>query len=125
MASLDVSLRRRVVIENVLPSVDDGRFPIARTVGERVIVRADVFADGHDSLAAVLLHRPDGSRSWQETAMVPLGNDRWQASFVVEQLGDLRVHGRRLDRSLHDLAHGAREEGRRGSIGHERAARGR
>ena len=86
MASLDVSLRRRVVIENVLPSVDDGRFPIARTVGERVIVRADVFADGHDSLAAVLLHRPDGSRSWQETAMVPLGNDRWQASFVVEQL---------------------------------------
>ncbi len=87
MASLDVSLRRRVVIENVLPSVDDGRFPIARTVGERVIVRADVFADGHDSLAAVLLHRPDGSRSWQETAMVPLGNDRWQASFVVEQLG--------------------------------------
>ena len=87
MASLDVSLRRRVVIENVLPSVDDGRFPIARTVGERVIVRADVFADGHDSLAAVLLHRPAGSRSLAETAMVPLGNNRWQASFVVEQLG--------------------------------------
>ena len=87
MASLDAGLRRRVVIENVRPSVDDGRFPIARTVGERVTVRADVFADGHDTLAAVVLHRAAGSGSWQESPMAPLGNDRWEASFVVEQLG--------------------------------------
>ena len=125
MASLDVSLRRRVVIENVLPSVDDGRFPIARTVGERVIVRADVFADGHDSLAAVLLHRPDGSRSWQETAMVPLGNDRWQASFVVEQLAtyEYTVEGW-IDR----FTTWRTELGKKvaaGQIGHERASRRR
>src|SRR3982751_3878018 len=87
MAKLDAALRRRVVIENVMPSVDDGRFPIARTVGERVTVRADVFADGHDNLAAVVQYRVAGSAGWQETPMAPLGNDRWEAAFVVEQLG--------------------------------------
>ena len=39
---------KRVVIENVRPEVDCGRFPIKRTVGERVEVTADIFADGHE-----------------------------------------------------------------------------
>jgi starch synthase (maltosyl-transferring) len=87
MTHLDPQLQRRVVIENVRPSVDDGRFPIKRTVGERVVVSADVFADGHDVLAAVLLYRRGGERSWRETPMAALGNDRWQAQFVVDALG--------------------------------------
>jgi starch synthase (maltosyl-transferring) len=87
MSTLDSQLRRRVIIENVRPSVDDGRFPIKRTVGERVVVSADVFADGHDVLAAMLLHRREGDSSWLETPMMPLGNDRWQAQFVVEASG--------------------------------------
>src|SRR5262245_35233666 len=44
--------RRRVAIENVQPSLDCGRFPIKRTVGETVTVTADVFADGHDVVSA-------------------------------------------------------------------------
>ena len=39
---------RRVWIENVRPRVDCGEFPIKRTVGERVVVTADVLTDGHD-----------------------------------------------------------------------------
>ena len=46
--------RRRVVIERVRPEVDCGRFPAKRTVGERVIVEADVFTDGHDAVGAAL-----------------------------------------------------------------------
>ena len=45
-SGLDPALQRRVVIEHVRPQVDCGRFPIKRVVGERVVVRADVFADG-------------------------------------------------------------------------------
>jgi starch synthase (maltosyl-transferring) len=82
------SLQRRVVIENVLPSVDGGRFAIKRTPGERVVVSADVFADGHDVIAAVVLYRHAGSGAWREAAMAPLGNDRWQAAFRVEALGE-------------------------------------
>jgi starch synthase (maltosyl-transferring) len=47
----------RVVIENVSPSVDHGRFPVKRVAGETVAVEADVFTDGHDAVCAWLLHR--------------------------------------------------------------------
>lgn len=41
-----VQALRRVVIEGVEPQVDGGRFPIKRTIGEKVQVRADIYADG-------------------------------------------------------------------------------
>ncbi|MGH2706896.1 MAG: maltotransferase domain-containing protein, partial [Actinomycetota bacterium] len=78
--------RRRVVIEGVSPEIDAGRFPIKRTVGERVIVEADIFADGHDALTAVLRYRRAGDR-WQELPMAPLDNDRWRGTFAVSRLG--------------------------------------
>ncbi len=74
---------RKVVIENVRPEVDCGRFPIKRTIGERVEVTADIFADGHDVLYAILRHRSASRPDWQEVPMEPLVNDRWQAEFRV------------------------------------------
>jgi starch synthase (maltosyl-transferring) len=81
---------RRVVVEGVEPEIDCGRFPIKRTVGETVVVEADVFTDGHDALAAVVRHRPEGAEEWAETPMAPLGNDRWCGAFAVERLGRYR-----------------------------------
>jgi starch synthase (maltosyl-transferring) len=78
--------RRRAVVENVQPIVDCGRFPIKRTPGELVLVTADVFADGHDVVRAVLLWRKRGSASWETLPMQALGNDHWQASFEIETL---------------------------------------
>ena len=80
-------LQQRVVIENVQPEVDAGRYPVKRVIGEDVVVTADIFADGHDVVAAALLHRRAGASGWHETPMTPLGNDRWTAHFTVEALG--------------------------------------
>ncbi len=85
--ALDPCLRRRVVIEDLYPEVDDGRFPIKRIAGEEVSVSADIHADGHDVLAAVLLHRRAGEEAWQETPMALVENDRWTARFAVDALG--------------------------------------
>jgi len=79
--------RRRVVIENVRPEIDAGAFPIKRTVGERVVVEADVFTDGHDSLAALLLYRREEEDAWREVPLQPLVNDRWQGEFPVDSPG--------------------------------------
>lgn len=79
--------QKRVAIERVTPQVDCGRFPIKRTIGERVIVRADIHADGHDLLDAVLLFRKAGASRWREVPMVPVDNDRWEGRFVVDELG--------------------------------------
>lgn len=81
--------RRRVIIEAVCPEIDAGRFPIKRTLGESVVVEADVFTDGHDALTAVVRYRA-GDAPGREVEMVPLGNDRWRASFPIEQLGRYR-----------------------------------
>jgi starch synthase (maltosyl-transferring) len=84
---IDPQLLRRVVVENIYPEIDGGRFPIKRTIGERVIVNADVHADGHDAIAACVLFRRQGEPQWAEVAMQPAGNDRYTASFEVDALG--------------------------------------
>ena len=71
----------RLVIGNVSPSVDDGRYAAKRIVGDTIVVQADIFTDGHPLIAAELVlgdHR---------IPMRPLGNDRWCASFVADRIG--------------------------------------
>lgn len=82
--------RIRAVIENVTPSVDNGRFAAKRIIGDQVVVEADCFTDGHDSLACLLLWRREDENAWHETEMTPLGNDRWQASFFAASVGRYR-----------------------------------
>jgi len=86
-STIKPAFSRRVVIENVQPQVDCGRFPIKRVVGDRVKVTADIFADGHDMLHAVLRHKPAGQPDWQESFMEPQPNDLWQGEFSVTTQG--------------------------------------
>ncbi|MGH9545497.1 MAG: alpha-1,4-glucan--maltose-1-phosphate maltosyltransferase [Terriglobales bacterium] len=86
-SAINPAQSRRVVIENVQPQVDCGRFPIKRTVGDRIEVTADIFADGHDVLHAVLQHRPASQPNWEEAPMEPQTNDRWRGVFSVPNQG--------------------------------------
>jgi len=79
--------RNRVIIENVTPEIDCGRFPIKRIVGDEVVVEATILTDGHDALSAALLYRVQGADGWFRVAMESLGNDRWRAAFPVEEMG--------------------------------------
>jgi starch synthase (maltosyl-transferring) len=79
--------RVRVVIENIRPAVDGGRFPIKRIVGDEVEVEADCFADGHDVVACTLRWRRAADATWHSTPMQPRGNDRWKAAFTVDAIG--------------------------------------
>ncbi|MBI4293052.1 MAG: alpha-1,4-glucan--maltose-1-phosphate maltosyltransferase [Betaproteobacteria bacterium] len=79
--------RIRAVVEAVSPSVDGGRYPVKRIVGDTVVVEADCFADGHDLLAARVLWRRERDADWREASMGPIGNDRWRGSFKVEEIG--------------------------------------
>lgn len=87
MPSLPTRVPSRVIIEGVEPEIDGGRFPAKRTAGEAVIVGADICADGHDVLAAVLRHRRADENDWVEVPMEPEVNDRWTGRFVVSELG--------------------------------------
>lgn len=75
------------VIENLTPWIDGGRHPVKRAIGEDICVQADVFKDGHDKVTAVLKWRKAGDKSWHETPMEHIGNDRWQAVCSFHQIG--------------------------------------
>jgi len=87
-----------VVIENVEPLIDGGRYPVKRAVDQDLTVEADIFKDGHDVVSAVLKWRKAGAAQWHETAMAPLVNDRWRGvcslfgnavhEFTIEAWGD-------------------------------------
>ena len=87
--AVPASVLSRVAIEAVDPQVDGGRFAIKRAVGEMVVVEADIFADGHEVLAAALLYRPANERTWLEAPMRLFDNDRWSGEFQVTQLQSL------------------------------------
>jgi starch synthase (maltosyl-transferring) len=79
--------RKRVIIEDVTPELDGGRFAVKRTVGEVITVEADVFTDGHDALSCLLQYRKAGETTWQETPMRVVVNDRWRGEFSAAELG--------------------------------------
>jgi starch synthase (maltosyl-transferring) len=77
----------RIRVENVRPQLDCGRFPVKRTVGERVDVSATVIRDGHDILGASVLYREPGKRRFQSAPLEPMGNDVFAGSFPVTSCG--------------------------------------
>ena len=71
-----------VIIENVAPLVDGGRYPVKRTVGDDLLVEADIYKDGHDLISALLKWRKEGTAPWHETPLAPVPNviDRWRGA---------------------------------------------
>ena len=77
----------RIVIDNVAPAIDAGRFAAKRIVGESITVSADVFADGHEDLRSKLLWRATDKTEWRRSTMAFLNNDRWQAAISPDRIG--------------------------------------
>ncbi len=80
--------RRRVIIEEIQPQVDAGRYPAKRILGDTVTVTAAVFTDGHDHIAGRVLYRPSTEAEFRTVPLTALTNDLWQATFLLDQIGD-------------------------------------
>ena len=76
-----------VIVENITPQLDGGRYPIKRAVGQDLVVEADIFKEGHDVISALLKWRPVGDSTWLETPMESLVNDRWRGVLTVTAPG--------------------------------------
>src|SRR4029077_10068968 len=81
----------RVVIEDVTPQVDGGRFAAKRTVGEPVEVGATIFAEGHGLLGARVRYRYASEPAWRDVSMDALGNDRWSADVRTDRTSTRRT----------------------------------
>jgi starch synthase (maltosyl-transferring) len=70
-----------IIIEDVTPSVDGGRYPARRIAGEPCVVEADIFRDGHQVLRAAVKWRRKQDEVFDEAPMLALDNDRWRGEF--------------------------------------------
>lgn len=77
----------RIIIENVSPQLDCGANAIKRIVGQKVIVTAAVFSDGHDVIECCVKYKHEEDENWDEVRMIPTFNDEWIAEFKVEKQG--------------------------------------
>ena len=77
----------RVAVEQIFPVVDNGRFAAKRIAGSLIEVEADIFADGHDKLAASVLWRTADDKQWQRVPMRLVDNDRWRAILPLQRIG--------------------------------------
>ncbi|MGH7700094.1 MAG: maltotransferase domain-containing protein, partial [Gemmatimonadales bacterium] len=78
----------RLVVEQVRPSVDAGRHPVKRLVGEDLAVEATVFKEGHDLVAARIRYRGPGDRAWRVAPMsYDLHFDRCRGTFPLDRVG--------------------------------------
>lgn len=80
-----IDASRRIVIEDVYPELDCGRYAVKREVGDVLEVWADIFKEGHDAIAAAIRYRTENEGEWHETRMRFVDNDRWFGSFRLEQ----------------------------------------
>ncbi|WP_127131968.1 alpha-1,4-glucan--maltose-1-phosphate maltosyltransferase [Georgenia sp. SYP-B2076] len=87
----------RIPVVEVSPVIEDGRWPAKGTAGEAFPVRATVFREGHDAVAATaVLVAPDGTdRSWTAMSDIAPGLDRYEAWLVPDAPGTwgFRVEG--------------------------------
>jgi starch synthase (maltosyl-transferring) len=81
----EIDASRRIVIEDIHPQLDCGRYAVKREVGDTVTVWADLFRDGHDAVAAAVRFRPEDEDAWRETRMRFHDNDRWTGAFTVDR----------------------------------------
>lgn len=77
----------RIVIEEVAPRLEGGRFA-AKAIAHRASrIHARIFADGHDKLAAEVAWREGKGQPWQKTPLQHLGNDHWEADITPTRIG--------------------------------------
>jgi starch synthase (maltosyl-transferring) len=79
-----------VLILDVWPNIDCGRFAVKREVGDRLDVWADIFREGHDKIGAHLEIWREGSKDLKTVDMSFSDNDRWTGFVHVGDPGRYR-----------------------------------
>jgi starch synthase (maltosyl-transferring) len=78
---------RRILIQDVRPQVDCGRYAVKAIVGDRIGVSATIIRDGHEVLGAAVRYRKPGATRWQESLLEAVGNDRYEGELVPNACG--------------------------------------
>lgn len=76
-----------LVIENIEPMIDGGKFMLKREPGDTVTLTADIFRHSHEKYDAAILYRHADKKKWEQEPMHFVDNDKWEGSFTVKSIG--------------------------------------
>ncbi len=77
----------RTQIENVSPSINDGRFDVKTIENDSIFISADVLVDGHDYVSAQILYKHESEKTWTSKTLQDLGNDRFGVEINTSKIG--------------------------------------
>ncbi|MGL5405574.1 MAG: maltotransferase domain-containing protein [Propionibacteriaceae bacterium] len=87
----------RIPVTKVSPVLEGGAYPAKATIGEEIPIKARVFREGHDAVAAsAILTSPSGRIQRYDMAQIwPFGLDIWQVLVRLDEEGEwtFRVEG--------------------------------
>lgn len=84
---ISVAGRKRVVVTNVQPSVENGKYPAKAVIDKPFFISADIFTDGHDEVDASVFLKHCNHRMTVELPMEFVSNDRWELLLYPDKLG--------------------------------------
>ena len=59
------TLKENLVIENIRPSIEGGRFMLKREPGDTVTLQADIFRHSHEKYDAAIFYRHVSKKKWE------------------------------------------------------------
>ena len=86
MATIPTS-KENLVIENIRPSIEGGRFMLKREPGDTVTLQADIFRHSHEKYDAAIFYRHVSKKKWEQAPMHFVDNDLWEGTFTVGNIG--------------------------------------
>jgi len=87
MTAILPNRKDNLVIENIRPLIECGKFAIRREPGDSVTVQADIFRHSHEKYEAAIEYRHVSKKKWERAPMRFVDNDLWEGSFQVKSIG--------------------------------------
>jgi len=76
-----------IVIQDVHPMIDGGKYSVKRIVGDVLKVDAEVFTTGEKAVCVDLLVKPPSSEVWLRIPMKQVCEDRYVGNYTLLELG--------------------------------------
>ena len=80
--------RSDIVIEEVMPAVDNGNFPAKASEGSILTVTARIYRSGSSRIRARVANKHSSDRKWEYAPLEPLGNDLWAGKISIRKKGN-------------------------------------
>jgi starch synthase (maltosyl-transferring) len=78
---------QRILIENVLPSVEHGKYPSRTVIGGLVTITCDIICHGAYMLDARIRYKHIKERNWRYADLELVDNDMWRGNIKPEKVG--------------------------------------